>query len=620
MIKFEDLGIAENILRAIGDLGFVSPTPIQEQAVPLLLNEETDLVGLAQTGTGKTAAFGLPLLHKLDLQSRKPQALILAPTRELCVQITKDLETFAKYMHGFRIVSVYGGASITNQIKHVREGVQVVAATPGRLIDLIGRKAIDLSGIRYVVLDEADEMLNMGFKDAIDEILSATLDSRKTWLFSATMPPEVRAIARNYMHSPKEITVGVKNAANANIEHQYFVVANRNRYAALKRIVDYHPDIFGIIFCRTKIETQDIAESLMRDGYNADSLHGDLSQQQRDKVMAGFRGRHLQILVATDVAARGIDVNDITHVINYQLPDEVENYTHRSGRTARAGKTGISIAIVTPREVEKIRQIERKISQKFVKKDIPNGQEICGRKLIDLVQRVHDTEVNEKDIAPYLPDLLSSFESMSKEEVIKHFVSTEFNRFLQYYRNAPDLNESTERGQRSDRGFESSGRGPARAGYGSEPSSSYGKGDRYFINLGSVDGLDKGRMLGYLLDTTSFHKNDIGRIDIKGVYSFFEVENQSADKVVQAFKNATFGDRMVRIEDAAKRDGSRSRSGGGSRDSGGGGYSGNFKKKRDFQGGGGYRGGNNSSGNTRNSQFGKPNKRFPKDRSRSNDF
>ena len=637
MTTFEELGISEDVLKGIKALGFETPTLIQQQAIPMLLAEEHDLVGLAQTGTGKTAAFGIPLLHKIDTRNRKPQALILAPTRELCVQITKDIETYAKFVPGFRMVSVYGGASIVNQIRAIRDGVQIVAATPGRLIDLIDRKAIDITAINYLVLDEADEMLNMGFKDAIDDILSNTPPTRKTWLFSATMPPEVRNIAKRYMTTPKEITVGVKNSGNANIEHQYYAVQARNRYAALKRIVDYHTDIFGIIFCRTKLETQDIAESLKRDGYNADAIHGDLSQQQRDKVMAAFRGRELQLLIATDVAARGIDVNDITHVINYQLPDEIESYTHRSGRTARAGKLGISIAIVTPREVEKIRQIERKINQKFTKTELPKGADILGRKLVDLVQKVHDTQVNEKDIAPYMADLLIAFEAMSKEDIIKRFVAAEFNRFLEYYRNAPDLNDrAPERGDRfADRGERSSSsrdrdrggssdRGAARPGYGSEGRPSYSRGDRYFINLGSVDGLDKGKMLGYLLDTTSFNKKDIGRIDIKGVYSFFEIENQSAANVTGAFKNATWKDRSVRVEDAAGKEGGGSSSSSSSRptsNSGGTGYAGGFRKKTYGAVGtdsprreGGFKDKNSTGGFAAKGQFGKPSKRLPNDK------
>ncbi|MDB5109792.1 MAG: box helicase, partial [Mucilaginibacter sp.] len=379
MNPFIELGIRHDIVNAISDLGFENPTPIQEQSIPVLLTGSNDFVGLAQTGTGKTAAFGLPLLELLDFEENYPQALILCPTRELCLQITNDLNNYSKKMDNVHVVAVYGGASISDQLRQIRRGVQIVVATPGRMLDIINRKAIDFSKVKYVVLDEADEMLNMGFQEDIDNILSTTPEEKKTWLFSATMPTEVRRIAKKYMTDPFELTMGEKNTGNVNIEHEYYIVRAREKYAAFKRIVDFNPDIFGIVFCRTKIETQEIAEALIKDGYNADSLHGDLSQQQRDKVMKRYRERSLQLLIATDVAARGIDVNDVTHVINYSLPDEIENYTHRSGRTARAGKTGVSIAIINSKELGKIRQIERVIGKNFIKAEIPNGFDVCEK-------------------------------------------------------------------------------------------------------------------------------------------------------------------------------------------------------------------------------------------------
>jgi len=442
MMTFEELGLSQPVLKAIGELGFESPTPIQEKAIPAVLTGEEDMVALAQTGTGKTAAFGLPLTQLINFESRQVQAVVLCPTRELCMQITRDLQNFTKYLGGAHVVSIYGGASIEGQIREVRKGPQIIVGTPGRMVDMIDRGVVNLTTIQYVVLDEADEMLNMGFKEDLDMILSDTPATKSTWLFSATMPDEVLRISRSYMKDPVEITVGGKNTGNENIEHQYYVVHQRDKYLALKRIADYNPDIFAIVFCRTKIETQQIADALIKDGYNADALHGDLSQAQRDHVMKRYRSRSLQMLVATDVAARGIDVNDVTHVINYNLPDEIENYTHRSGRTARAGKKGVSIAIINMKEVYKIRQIEKIIKQTFEKAHIPTPFEVCEKQLFHLVQGVHNIEVNEKAIGAYLPKVFEEFADMTKEEVITRFVSVEFNRFLDYYRNAPDLNES----------------------------------------------------------------------------------------------------------------------------------------------------------------------------------
>ncbi|WDF56412.1 DEAD/DEAH box helicase [Mucilaginibacter sp. KACC 22063] len=531
---FIELGIRHDIVNAISELGFEKPTPIQEASIPVLLSGSNDFVGLAQTGTGKTAAFGLPLLELIDFEENHPQALVLCPTRELCLQIASDLTKFAKNIPNAKVVAVYGGASIMDQLRSIKRGVQIVVATPGRMLDIIGRKAIDFSDIRYVVLDEADEMLNMGFQDDIDEILSTTPEEKKTWLFSATMPSEVRRIAKKYMTDPHELTMGKQNTGNANIEHEYYIVRARDKYAAFKRIVDFNPDIFGIVFCRTKIETQEIAEALIKDGYNADSLHGDLSQQQRDKVMKRYRERSLQLLIATDVAARGIDVNDVTHVINYSLPDEIENYTHRSGRTARAGKTGVSIAIINSKEVGKIRQIERVIGKQFIKAEVPTGFDVCEKQLFSIIHKVHNVTVNDSQIEQYIPRIMDEFADLSKEDLIKRFASIEFNRFLEYYKNAPDLNATEDR----------------RDGAGDRFARTGTRGDftRLFINLGSVDGFSRGDLLGYICNTTKISGRTVGKIDVKGVYSFFEVQNSDSDQVFNSFQNAEFKGRPVRIE------------------------------------------------------------------------
>ena len=588
MNPFIELGIRHDIVNAISELGFENPTPIQEQSIPVLLTGSNDFVGLAQTGTGKTAAFGLPLLELLDFEENHPQALILCPTRELCLQITNDIKNYAKKMGNVNVVAVYGGASIMDQLRQIKRGVQIVVATPGRMLDIINRKAIDFSKVKYVVLDEADEMLNMGFQEDIDSILSTTPDEKKTWLFSATMPTEVRRIAKKYMNEPFELTMGTKNTGNANIEHEYYIVRARDKYAAFKRIVDFNPDIFGIVFCRTKIETQDIAEALIKDGYNADSLHGDLSQQQRDKVMKRYRERNLQLLIATDVAARGIDVNDVTHVINYSLPDEVENYTHRSGRTARAGKTGVSISIINAKELGKIRQIERGLGKRFVKAEIPTGFDVCEKQLFSIVHKVHNVQVNEEQIEQYLPRIMEEFKDMTKEDFIKRFASIEFNRFLDYYKNAPDLNASIEEGRRErsdDRHERGASSGP----------SAY---TRLFINLGSVDEFNRGDLLGYICNTTKISGRTVGKIDVKGVYSFFEVPNEEVEKVMSNFKEIEFKGRPVRIEISGEgtsdnRGGGERREGGyrgGERREGGGGYRGGERRE-----GGGYRGGERSN-------------------------
>jgi ATP-dependent RNA helicase DeaD len=538
MKSFEDLGISGALVEVIRQLGFETPTPIQEQAIPVLLKGNTDLVGLAQTGTGKTAAFGLPLIQLVDDNDRSTQALVVAPTRELSVQITSDLERFCKGVKNINIVTIYGGASISEQIRKVRKGAQILVATPGRLIDMLDRKVVNLTTIKYVVLDEADEMLNMGFKEDIDSILSTTPDTKNVWLFSATMPREVREIAKNYMTNPVELTMGERNQGNENIDHQYIVIDERDKYLALKRIVDYTPDIFGVIFCRTKIDTQKIAEHLMKDGYNADALHGDLTQQQRDRVMSSFKNKTLQMLVATDVAARGIDVSGITHVIHMNMPDEMEFYTHRSGRTARAGKKGISLAIVSKREVSRISQIERNLKRKFTKIQIPTGDEVCQQKLLDLVHKIKKVEVNDEEIDSFLPDVYHELKDLSKEDIIKRFASIEFNRFLEYYRDAKDLNKN----DRYDRSA------PTRSYSDEDSGGSYGNGDRVFINVGKMDGLDKGTLLGLILDFTEVKKDKIGKIDLKGAYSFFEVEKDATADVMKAFEGVELRGRKVRLE------------------------------------------------------------------------
>lgn len=578
MNPFIELGIRHDIVNALTDLGFEKPTSIQEQAVPVLLEGSNDFVGLAQTGTGKTAAFGLPLLELLDFSQNHPQALILCPTRELCLQIANDIKKYAKNLRDVNVVAVYGGANISDQLRQIRRGVQIVVATPGRMLDILNRKAIDFSNVKYAVLDEADEMLNMGFQEDINDILSTTPQEKKTWLFSATMPAEVRRIAKKYMTDPVEMTVGTKNTGNANIEHEYYIVRAADKFAAFKRIVDFNPDIFGIVFCRTKIETQDIAEALIKAGYNANSLHGDLSQQQRDKVMKSFRDRTLQMLIATDVAARGIDVDDVTHVINYSLPDEIENYTHRSGRTARAGKKGTSISIINVKEIGKIRRMEKIIGKPFIKCEVPSGFDVCEKQLFEMVNKVKSVNVKEEHIAPYLPRILDELEDLSKEDIIKRFVSLEFDRFLDSYKGAKDLNvdASSLRGDR-DGGRE---RGYGRSESGAEPGYT-----RLFVNVGSVDDFTRGDLLGYICETTQISGKSVGKIDLKGVFSFFEVENAVVDQVYEGFKTAQYNNREVRIENAGARTGgggdrgrrssggdrrsSRPRSGGGDRDRGG---------------------------------------------------
>lgn len=530
MQSFETLGLAGEIVEAVKRLGFETPTPVQSKAIPVLLEAHRDVVALAQTGTGKTAAFGLPLVQLIDEDDTTTQALVLAPTRELCIQISNDFENFSRSVKRLNIVPVYGGASIADQIRKIRKGAQIIVATPGRLMDLLGRRAVNLAEIRYLVLDEADEMLNMGFKEDIDHILSHTSEGKQVWLFSATMPAEVRRIASTYMSNPTELTVGEKNQGNQNIIHQYMVVDDRDRYEALKRIVDYNLDIFGVVFCRTKADTQRIAEQLIKDGYNADSLHGDLTQQQRDRVMRNFRSKALQLLVATDVAARGIDVNNITHVIHMNMPDEIEFYTHRSGRTARAGKTGISIALIGRREMQKIRQIEKMIKTTFERVMVPTGQEVCERRVLNIVHRLREVSLAEAEISRFLPAVYEELKDLSKEEVIKRFTALEFIHFLDYYRGAPDLNKS-----------DKSERVPAHGEH-------VIGGDRLFINLGKMDGLDAGKLLALICDRSDISRNKVGRIELKGAYSFFEVDTDHTGIVRDRLHGFEFKGRVVRIE------------------------------------------------------------------------
>ncbi len=542
MNTFHDLGLNEDLLQAITDLGFEKPSEVQDKAIPILLNSETDLVALAQTGTGKTAAFGFPMLHKIDINSRTTQGLILSPTRELCLQIANEMKLYGKYCKGLNVAAIYGGASITDQAREVKRGAQIIVATPGRMKDMISRRLVDISKIEYSVLDEADEMLNMGFKEDITEILSHTPEDKNTWLFSATMPKEVAAIAKNFMHQPQEITVGHKNEGSKNVTHEYYLVNARDRYQALKRLADANPDIFSVVFCRTKRDTQKVAERLIEDGYNAGALHGDLSQNQRDLVMKSFRNNQIQMLVATDVAARGIDVDDITHVINYQLPDEIETYTHRSGRTGRAGKTGVSMVIVSKSEVRKIKSIERIIKKAFEKKDVPNGMEICEVQLMSLAKKVHSTEVNT-DIDAYLGDINSLFEDTSKDELIKKFFSVEFSRFYNYYQKASDLNISGS--------FDESRSGESNS-----------KSTRYFINVGKKDGYDWMSLKDFLKEILELGRDDVFKVEVKDSFSFFNTENELKEKVLAFFTDFKHDGRFVNVEVSEN----RGRSGGGRRD------------------------------------------------------
>ena len=567
MMTFEGLGLDSRLVQATDALGFKQPTPIQEQAIPVLLSGTKDLVGLAQTGTGKTAAFGLPLLQLVDAALRYPQALVVCPTRELCMQIVTEIESFKKFMPGIHVQAVYGGTSIGLQIKDLRRGVQIVVATPGRLIDLIERKAINLEQISYVVLDEADEMLNMGFQDDIEFILQNTPKREATWLFSATMPAEIRRVSKKYMQAPKEITVGKMNTANKAIDHQYYVTAAHARYETLKRLIDFNPGIYGIIFTRTKADAQNIAEKLTREGYDIDALHGDLTQQQRDKVMGEFREKTLQLLIATDVAARGIDVQGITHVINYELPDDVEVYTHRSGRTGRAGATGIAVSIVHGRELGKLRQIERIVQVPFHKMEIPSGKDVCRKQFFTFMDKLLQADISHGDYETYVPMLAEKFAEVSKEEVLKRVAAMEFDRFLKYYENAEDLNVRKSDGaaktgwrQGSDEGRDREPRGGDRKEYGRGEGRARGReqggnGDyaKLFVNLGTKDGFYKASFLQFILDMSDLRKEVLGRIDMKEMNSWIEIDRRSAEQMIRAIDGKKFKGRRIRMNDANSR-------------------------------------------------------------------
>jgi len=556
MTTFESLGLEEPLLRAVTELGFTTPTPIQQKAIPVLLSGTKDFIGLAQTGTGKTAAFGLPLLQLLSAEKRFPQALVVCPTRELCLQIVTELERFKKYKPQLQVVAVYGGASIGMQIRELKRGVQIVVATPGRLIDLIERKAINLGEIEYLVLDEADEMLNMGFEEDIEFILQNTPKKESTWLFSATMPPEIRNVSRKYMNQPVEVTVGKVNTANKNIDHQYYVVASHHRYEALKRLIDFNPGIYGIIFTRTKADAQQIAEKLTREGYDIDALHGDLSQQQRDSVMKQFREKTLQLLIATDVAARGIDVKDITHVINYELPDDTEVYTHRSGRTGRAGKTGICMSIIHSREIGKIKAIERLVQAPFHKLEVPSGKDVCRKQFFAFMDKLISTDVSNEAYETYVPMLQEKFADMSKEEILKRVAALEFDRFLKYYENAEDLNLRQSQRQAAAAGRREAGSTGARrerTTYRDTRGREFGGGSNYvklFVNLGTKDGFYKASFLHFLLDLSDLRKDVLGRIDMRELNSWVEVDKQAAPQMIRAINGKKFKGRSIRMNEA----------------------------------------------------------------------
>jgi ATP-dependent RNA helicase DeaD len=553
MSIFNDLGLNQEIVDSLIELGYEQPTEIQNISIPQILSSKNDLKAFAQTGTGKTAAFSLPIIQQINTKDKNTQAIILSPTRELAIQIAKNVTEFAKNIPNLKVLAVYGGSSIEDQIRALNRGVQIVVGTPGRTVDLIKRRRLALDNIQWLVLDEADEMLNMGFKDELDKILESTPSDKQTLLFSATFPREVENIARNYMNNPIEVTAGQKNVGADNVSHEYYQVTDRNRYPALKRIADVNPNIYSIVFCRTRRETQEVADKLIADGYSADSLHGDLSQAQRDMVMQKFRNKTIQILVATDVAARGLDVNDLTHVINYKLPDQAENYTHRSGRTGRAGKNGISIAIITGKERNKLSPIERKIKKKFVQTKVPNGKEICEVQLFKLIDKVHDIEVNEKEIKGFLPDIYTKLEELDREELIKRFVSIEFNQFLSYYQDARDLNNDDK---------------PDRKRSGDESLT------RFYVNLGKMDDLTPARLIGMINEHLKKRNVEIGQIEILKSFSFFEIDKNYADDLLETLNGAEFNNRRVIIELTAKKKGggrsSRSTRGFGINDTGGG--------------------------------------------------
>lgn len=521
MTTFEEHGLRDELLKAVTELGFVNPTPIQEKTIPAMLDSKEDLIALAQTGTGKTAGFGLPIIQQVDINQKQVQAIILSPTRELCLQIAKDLDTYSKYMKGVSVLAVYGGAPVETQLKALRKGVNIVVGTPGRTLDLIKRRALKIDNIQWLVLDEADEMLNMGFRDELDGILETTPETKQTLLFSATMPKEVRNIANNYMNKPKEITVGKKNMGADNVTHQYYVVKAPDRYLALKRLADINPNIYGIVFCRTRHETKDVAAKLMNDGYNADAIHGDLSQAQRDSVMQRFRKKNLQLLVATDVAARGLDIADLTHVLNYNLPDDPEVYIHRSGRTGRAGKHGISISITHGREGRRVSELERLVGKKFEHAMLPSGKQICEKRLYNLMDKIEKVEVDEEQIEPFMPAINEKLSWMDRDELLKRFVTVEFQRFLEYYKNAKDININADKGE-----------------YKGQRSKTAKGFTRFFINLGSKQRLRVPQLIGIINDETNTQDIEIGKIEILRNFSFFEVDNEFEKLILDSFKDS----------------------------------------------------------------------------------
>lgn len=556
MKTFEELGVSQEIRKAIEEMGYENPMPVQEEVIPYLLGNGNDVVALAQTGTGKTAAFGLPLIQKIDVKNCVPQALVLCPTRELCLQIAGDLTDYSKYITDLKILPVYGGSSIDSQIRSMKRGVHIIVATPGRLIDLMERKVARLETVRDVVMDEADEMLNMGFTDSINTILENVPKDRNTLMFSATMSPEIARIAKTYLHDAKEITIGTKNEGSKNVNHVAYIVHAKDKYLALKRVVDFYPQIYGIVFCRTRKETQEIADKLIQDGYSADSLHGELSQAQRDLVMQKFRQRHLQLLVATDVAARGLDVDSLTHVINYGLPDDIESYTHRSGRTGRAGKTGISIAIINLREKGKMREIERIIKKKFEVSELPTGKEICEQQLIKVIDDIEKVKVSEEEIETFLPGIYRKLDWLSKEDLIKRVVSLEFNRFLDYYKNAPEIeqpkaNDKKAEAKESRKGDKEKVGRKAEKGY-----------TRLFLNLGKTDGFYTNQIIDLVNRNLKKERIQIGRIDLMQNFSFFEVIQEQAPQVIKALNKVVLsGGRKVCVEIAGENTGKSDKSG-----------------------------------------------------------
>lgn len=596
-MTFEELGLSSNILKAVSEIGFEKPSEIQEKSIPVLLESDKDYVGLAQTGTGKTAAFGLPLIESIETDFRAIQGLILCPTRELCLQIAKELKSYSKYSDGVKVVAVYGGASISDQIRDIKKGANIIVGTPGRTIDLINRRALKFDQVSRVILDEADEMLNMGFKEDINEILSSTPEDKNTWLFSATMPKEVERIASNYMTDPFKVTVGTKNSSAANIDHQYCLVNGRDKYYALRRFIDFSPGMFGIVFCRTRRDTKEVSDKLMNDGYSADALHGDLSQAQRDSVMGKFRKGNIQVLVATDVAARGIDVDDVTHVFHYDLPDEIESYTHRSGRTARAGKSGVSIALISPAKGGKVKLVERQIGKKLELVKAPSGDDICGMQLMKMIQNVKDVEVNEKGIAPFVAQIHESLSDFTKEELIEKFVSVEFNRFLKSYSKAGDINVDPSRmkkGRDSDGGRDRGGRDR-----GGKPSA-----NRVFINVGKMDGFEnKGQLLGFICNQSGINGDSVGKIDLFDSFSFMGVDEGIGEKLIGEMNGKNIENRDIRVEFSNEKPRGE-RGGGRARSRNGGGSGGGRRSYGGSNSGGGSRrrsdGGGNSGGGNRN--------------------